>query len=269
MNDDGQQSLLDLFAPTPGVHHAPPAPTRPAIPASKPTPAAGGVVFERSPRAESYRLTLRRDGTAVAIIPRRGSEREALRFVEQNRDWLERARARQSKRPKAAEIWTVGTHVLWRGQMTEVRVAATLDPFAGLGQAPRPKVCLAADVFRVAALEGDLRPTLEAHFARKAKVELPARTWELAAVTGVEVKLVSVRNQRSRWGSCSDNGTISLNWRLVQTPEFVRDYIIYHELMHLLEMNHSDRFWARVEEVCPAWRDAELWIKRNGALVGL
>jgi len=100
MNDEGQQSLLDFFAPTPGVHHAPPAPTRPAIPASKPTPAAGGVVFERSPRAESYRLTLRRDGTAVAIIPRRGSEREALRFVEQNRDWLERARARQSKRPR-------------------------------------------------------------------------------------------------------------------------------------------------------------------------
>ena len=105
--------------------------------------------------------------------------------------------------------------------------------------------------------------------ARRAKVELPARTWELAAVTGVEVRLVTVRNQRSRWGSCSEHGTISLNWRLVQTPDFVRDYIIYHELMHLREMNHSARFWARVEEVCPGWREAERWIKRNGALVGL
>jgi predicted metal-dependent hydrolase len=124
-------------------------------------------------------------------------------------------------------------------------------------------------VFRVARLDGDLRPTLEAHFARRAKIELPARTWELAAVTGVDVKQVTVRNQRSRWGSCSANGTISLNWRLVQTPEFVRDYIIYHELMHLREMNHSARFWARVEEVCPSWREAEHWIKRNGALVGL
>ena len=55
----------------------------------------------------------------------------------------------------------------------------------------------------------------------------------------------------------------------VGTPDFVRDYIIYHELMHLREMNHSVRFWARVEEVCPGWRDAERWIKRNGALVGL
>ena len=269
MNDHGQQTLLAFFAPATVPRAtaviAPPSIEAPAVE----KPPAADVVFERSHRAQSYRLILRRDGTAVAIIPRRGSEREARRFVEQNQAWLERARLRQSRRPRAAEIWTVGTHVLWRGQMTEVRVAATVDPFGDLGQAPRPKVCLAADVFRVARLDGDLRPTLEAHFARVAKVELPARAWELAAVTGVEVKLVSVRNQRSRWGSCSDNGTISLNWRLVQTPDFVRDYIIYHELMHLLEMNHSARFWARVEEVCPGWRDAERWIKRNGALVGL
>jgi predicted metal-dependent hydrolase len=253
MNHDGQQSLFQLFTPAVGVHRAPPS--------SRPTPAPhGDIVFERSHRARNYRLTLRRDGTAVATIPLRGSEREALRFVEQHRDWLHRARERQRTRPRAAEVWTVGTHVLWRGEMREVRIAADGE---------RPQICLAADVFRVAKLEGDLRPTLEAHFARRAKVELPARAWELSAVTGVEVKLVTVRNQRSRWGSCSANGTISLNWRLVQTPDFVRDYIIYHELMHLREMNHSERFWARVEEVCPGWREAEHWIKRNGALVGL
>ncbi len=256
MSDDGQQTLLGLFAPAAGVHHVPPAPHH--------------VVFERSHRARNYRLTLRRDGTAVAVIPVRGSEREALRFVEQHREWLERARHRQRQRPRVAQVWAVGTHVLWRGEMTEIRVATLpLEPGTGANAAFRPKVCLAADVFQVARLEGDLRPTLEAHFARRARIELPARTWELAAVTGVEVKLVTVRNQRSRWGSCSANGTISLNWRLVQTPDFVRDYIIYHELMHLKEMNHSARFWARVEEVCPGWRDAEHWIKRNGALVGL
>jgi len=248
MTDDGQQSLLDFFAPAAGVHHAPPPAAR------------ADVVFERSHRARRYRLTLRRDGTAVATIPARGSEREAWRFVEQHREWLERARERQRRRPRAAELWTVGTRVLWRGELAEIRVAVAGE---------RPQVCLAADVFRVRVLEGDLRPTLEAHFARRAKVELPARAWELAAVTGVEVRHVTVRNQRSRWGSCSGNGTISLNWRLVQTPEFVRDYIVYHELMHLREMNHSARFWARVEEVCPGWREAERWIKRNGSLLGL
>lgn len=256
MNDDGQQSLFQLFTPAAGVHRVPPPTPRPVVAA----PAHGDIVFERSPRARNYRLTLRRDGTAVATIPVRGSEREALRFVEEHREWLERARHRQRQRPRAAEIWVIGTRVLWRGELTEIRVAA---------EGERPQVCLAADVFRVARLEGDLRPTLEAHFARRAKVELPARAWELAAVTGVEVKFVTVRNQRSRWGSCSAGGTISLNWRLVQTPDAVRDYIIYHELMHLREMNHSARFWARVAEVCPGWEEAERWIKRNGALVGL
>ena len=266
MNDGGLQTLLAFFAPPTATHRVPPVAVHPA--AAQPATIAG-IVFERSRRAHSYRLTLRRDGTVVATIPVRGSEREARRFVELHHDWLERARERQSRRPRAAEYWTVGTHVLWRGQMTEIRVAATMDPFGGLGQPPRPKVCLAADVFRVPNLDSDLRPTLEAHFARRAKIELPARAWELAAVVGVEVKLVSVRNQRSRWGSCSESGTISLNWRLVQTPEFVRDYIIHHELMHLREMNHSPRFWARVAEVCPDWREAERWIKRNGTLVGL
>lgn len=221
---------------------------------------APGVVYVRSAQAKRYRLTLRRDGTAVATIPSRGNEREAQRFVAQHREWLERARERQAKRPRAAEIWTVGTHVLWRGEMQAIRLAV---------DGGKPQVSVGAEVFRVAALDGDLRPTLEAHFARRARIELPARTWELAAATGVDLKSVTVRNQRARWGSCSAGGAVSLNWRLVQTPDTVRDYIVYHELMHLREMNHSERFWARVAEVCPWWRDAERWLKRNGSLLGL
>jgi predicted metal-dependent hydrolase len=218
------------------------------------------LVLVRSARARTYRLTLRRDGVAQVTVPLRGSEREALAFVEHHRDWLARARERQARRPKPTEYWEIGTPVLWRGEMTEIRVAAADD---------RPRVCLAADVFPVPALDGDLRAALEAQFARRARIELPARTWELAAETSSDVKHVTVRNQRSRWGSCSAGGTISLNWRLVQTPDSVRDYIIYHELMHLREMNHSDRFWRRVAEVCTWWRDAERWLKRNGSLVGL
>jgi predicted metal-dependent hydrolase len=217
----------------------------------------GDVVLERSARARHYRLMLRRDGTAVAIIPARGSEREARRFVEEHRDWLERARVRQVRRPRAAAVWTIGTSILWRGEMTGIREA-------GPGA-----VCLAADVFRVAPGTGDLRPALEAQFARRARIELPARAWELAAVVRAELRNVTIRNQRSRWGSCSPSGTVSLNWRLLQTPELVRDYIIHHELAHLREMNHSGRFWALVEEAFPAWREAERWIKRNAGLVGL
>jgi predicted metal-dependent hydrolase len=224
------------------------------------TPAESGIVFVRSQRARSYRLTLRKDGQAVATIPVWGSEREAREFVRRQEDWLARARTRQARRPQAAACWTIGTAVLWRGALTEIRDA---------GGGEQPLVCLAADVFRLGSLEGDLRARLEAQFVRRAKIELPARTWELAAEINAEVKQVTVRNQRSRWGSCSAGGTISLNWRLVQAPDEVRDYIIYHELAHLWEMNHSDRFWARVGQVCPHWRDAERWLKRNGSLVGL
>jgi len=161
-------------------------------------------VFVRSPRARHYRLTLRRDGVAVATIPRRGSEPEARRFVEHHRAWLERARIRQQARPRSAAVWTLGTSVLWRGQGEEIRPAGEGGPL---------RVVLGADVFRVARTDGDLRPALEAQFARRARIELPARTWELAAGTGSVIKRVVIRSQRSRWGSCSARGTISLNWR--------------------------------------------------------
>ncbi len=228
----------------------------PFLPAAE----AEEFVFVRSARAQSYRLTLRRDGVAAVTIPVRGSEREARAFAEQHRDWLARARARHARRPRPAVVWTVGTPVLWRGEMHEIRLARAGE---------RPQVCLAADVFPLRALAGDLRAPLEAQFARRARVELPARAWELAAETGSDVRHVTVRNQRSRWGSCSAGGTVSLNWRLVQTPDAVRDYIIYHELMHLREMNHSARYWRRVAEVCPWWREAERWLKHNGSLLGL
>ena len=222
--------------------------------------AATGIRFVRSDRARRYRLTLRRDGVAVATIPRHGSEQAAREFVALHRRWLERAWARQQARPQPADVWRPGTLVLWRGEMWPIRVAA---------EGARPMVSLGADVFRVPRLDDNLRPGLEAQFARRARIELPARTWELAAQTGAGIKHVTIRNQRSRWGSCSAGGTISLNWRLVQAPEPVRDYIIYHELTHLREMNHSARFWRRVEEVCPAWRTAERWCKAHGSLLGL
>lgn len=222
--------------------------------------AAPQVVFVRSARARHYRLALKRDGRAVATIPRRGSEREARRFVEQHREWLERAQARQQSRPRLAMVWTLGTPVLWRGELQTIQVASTCA---------RPMVVLGSDQFRVPRLDGDLRAALEAQFARRARIELLARAWELAAATSNEIKRVTIRNQRSRWGSCSVHGTIALNWRLVQAPDHVRDYIIYHELMHRQEMNHSARFWRRVEMVCPAWRAAERWLKQSASLLGM
>ena len=97
----------------------------------------------------------------------------------------------------------------------------------------------------------------------RAKRELPPRLLELAARHDLIVSRVSIRNQRWRWGSCSRNGHICLNWRLVTMPEWVRDYVLIHELMHLKRMDHSPKFWKLVEAACPKWREARRWLREH------
>ena len=97
----------------------------------------------------------------------------------------------------------------------------------------------------------------------RAKRELPARLFELAARHGLSVARVRVRNQRWRWGSCSRTGHICLNWRLVTMPDWVRDYVMLHELMHLKRMDHSPRFWKLVAGACPEYQAARAWLRVN------
>ena len=99
----------------------------------------------------------------------------------------------------------------------------------------------------------------------RARVELPPQLLALAAHHGLTVTRVTIRNQRSRWGSCSASGHISLNYRLLLMPPHVREYILIHELMHMRQANHSIRFWRLVEAACPGFRDAERWLKNHGA----
>ena len=87
---------------------------------------------------------------------------------------------------------------------------------------------------------------------------------ELAAKHGLAHGPISIRNQRSRWGSCARTGNIALNYRLVQMPPAVRDYVLVHELMHLRQQNHSRRFWKLVATACPQYRDAERWLRVEG-----
>ena len=91
--------------------------------------------------------------------------------------------------------------------------------------------------------------------------ELPPRVYELAERHRLEVARVSVRNQRWRWGSCSRTGHICLNWRLVRMPDWIRDYVILHELMHLRRMDHSPKFWRLVAAACPEYQAARGWLR--------
>lgn len=110
-------------------------------------------------------------------------------------------------------------------------------------------------------------PVKEAASLRaQAEAELPRRLRELAKQHGFSVSRVNVRDQRTRWGSCSRRGSISLNWRLIQMPAHVRDYILLHELAHLRYLNHSRHFWKLLASICPWYRDAHSWLRDSAAL---
>jgi predicted metal-dependent hydrolase len=168
--------------------------------------------FVRHRRARRYILRVLEDGSLRVTLPRWGSKREALAFVESSRAWIADQRARRLARPA--------------------------------------------------------RPVVDEPAARRrARTELPAELLRLASVHGITVRRVSVRNQRSRWGSCSRQGSITLNWRLVLVPDFVREYVMLHELMHRLELNHSPRFWRHVAAVCPRLVEARRWLRTEGQLL--
>jgi predicted metal-dependent hydrolase len=104
-------------------------------------------------------------------------------------------------------------------------------------------------------------PEVVEQLKARARRELPPRLLELAAAHDLAVSRISVRNQRWRWGSCSRAGHICLNWRLVTMPDWVRDYVLIHELMHLKRMDHSRKFWKLVAAACPRFREARQWLR--------
>lgn len=218
------------------------------------------VAMTRNPRARRYVLRLRSNGTVAVTLPARGSRAEAWRFVHSRAAWI----SRQWSKLRASQVvlteWPVGTEILLRGAPFRIELETR----------PQESILrIGPESLRVRDPQADLRRWAEALLRKLAARELPPRVFELAAREGVTVREVTVRNQSSRWGSCSPAGRISLNWRLIQMPEAVRDYIILHELMHRKEMNHSARFWSLVETACPAYRTHEHWIKAHAARLGM
>jgi predicted metal-dependent hydrolase len=120
------------------------------------------------------------------------------------------------------------------------------------------------DLVATAPVRDDYRPVIEPLMRARAAAELPPRLLAFAARHGLEVARVTVRSQRSRWGSCSRDGNIALNWRLLQMPTAVCDYVLLHELMHLRQPNHSPRFWAEVAAVCPDYAASRAWLRAEG-----
>ncbi|HZE98291.1 MAG TPA: SprT family zinc-dependent metalloprotease [Planctomycetota bacterium] len=109
-----------------------------------------------------------------------------------------------------------------------------------------------------------VRAALEVWYRGEAARVLGGHAREMGAHHPLPYKKIVIRDQKRRWGSCSSNGTLSFNWRLMLAPAEVAHYLVAHELSHLAHPDHSRRFWAKVAELCPGFRDQERWLKRNG-----
>ena len=110
---------------------------------------------------------------------------------------------------------------------------------------------------------GFLELVLERWYREQAAKLIKERVHELSSQLGVSYNRLTIRGQKTRWGSCSYKKTLSFNWKLVMAPQPVIDYVIIHELAHLREMNHSRKFWGLVAEHCPRWRQRKKWLKEH------
>ena len=206
------------------------------------------VQMIRHLRARRYLLRLAPDGVARLVVPRAGNRAEALRFLGAHEAWLQkRFQDWQSRQ----QPWVNGRKFQLRGIAVVLRVE----------RAHTGAVLRFGDEIVLAAPAEDYREAVHARLRAIATRELTARTKELAREHGIELRRITVRAQKTRWGSCSSRGIISLNWKLICAPPMVQDYLIVHELMHRHEMNHSSRFWKRVLTAFPKYREAETWLK--------
>ena len=211
------------------------------------------VQFVRVRTARRYILRVRPDGTLRVTIPRGGSRAQAVAFLDRHMDWVARERSRVAGE-RGPVIWTHGSTILLGGEPHVIRIES------GAGRL----VARYADRATPVTTPENVRPEIERDLRALAAERLVPRLRELALQHGLTIRRVTIRNQRSRWGSCSRSGAIALNFRLVQMPPAIADYVLIHELMHLKEQNHGRRFWLLVARLCPDYRDAEAWLRGSG-----
>ncbi len=204
----------------------------------------GGDIYlvrvRRHRQARRYTLRIHAANREVVLtMPPRGSVRQAREFAQKHGAWIE---ARLKRLPDAAPF-----------------AHGTVLPLRGRAH------CIDHHLLCVAGENPHLPRRVRDYLKREAKRDLEIASRSAAQALGVEIRRVSVRDQSSRWGSCSSTGVLSYSWRLILAPPFVLEYLAAHEVAHLIEMNHSRRFWRLVERICPDMDRAKAWLDAHGA----
>jgi len=214
------------------------------------------VRLRRHRQARRYTLRIQAATREVVLtMPPRGSLKEAKAFAEKHGGWIA---ARLERLPEAAPF-AHGTNVPLRGVSHRIvhrgRVRGTV--WTETDERGQRLICVAGDGPHLARRVSDF-------LHRQARRDLEAASKHYADRLDVEIKRISVRDQASRWGSCSTTGVLSFSWRLILAPPFVLHYLAAHEVAHLVEMNHSPRFWRLLKRLCPSMARAKLWLDVHG-----
>lgn len=224
-----------------------------AVPAPAPSSdIAYGV--RRSARARRVRVIVDPRGRVEVVLPRRAPQRAAAEAVRELRPWIDRrlAEAAAVRERLAARAGTVP----YLGQTLQL-----------VPQEGRTRVHRHGQVLHVPA--GDARPALERWYRRAARAEVAPRLDVAVAALGTAYTRLTIRDQRTRWGSCSAQGAIAINWRLLLAPPEVLDYVVWHEACHLVIHDHSPAFWELVRAKAGDQEQARRWLGMNGALLTL
>jgi predicted metal-dependent hydrolase len=214
------------------------------------------VRLQRHRRARRYTLRVQSVAREVVLtMPPRGSVREARAFAQKHGAWIA---ARLKKLPQPAPF-ADGLMLPLRGELHRIehRPRQRGTVWIELGDDGSRLLCVAGEAVH-------LPRRLLDYLKREARRELEAASRRAAAQLGVRIKRVSVRDQSSRWGSCSTTGVLSYSWRLILAPPFVLEYLAAHEVTHLVEMNHSRAFWRLVARLYPNVARAKTWHDHHG-----
>ncbi|MCA0433875.1 MAG: M48 family metallopeptidase [Proteobacteria bacterium] len=211
------------------------------------------ITYKRHVSARRFTLRAARDGAGfIMTMPRRARLEDAEDFARRSIGWIRAALAKQYDRQEVAD----GASITFRG--ASYRIAATGRTRGHVSEDAEGKT------LSVPGHAAHLRRRLTDWMKTEAAHELDMASHKYASAMGTAFRKITVRDQKSRWGSCSSDGTLSYSWRLIIAPAMVLDYVAAHEVAHLIEMNHGPRFWRLVLRHCPHTRDAQKWLKHHG-----
>jgi predicted metal-dependent hydrolase len=220
------------------------------------------ICVRRSDRRQTIGLTVERDGAVVVAAPASASLADIERTVRSREMWLHSALVRRTElvRPIAARRYVSGEGFNYLGRAYRLRVV----PLAS--EEKLPELRLFQGVFQLrldCAPRG--REIFKGWYVERAENWLAANLARLQRRVGVAASRVAVMDLGYRWGSCSDKGRVNLHWRTILLPPAFVEYLVLHELCHLLEHNHTPSFWSAVRRVDRDFERKERWLKENGS----